>query len=455
MKINLVHFKTIAILITMLSSVSFATDDIKQYQNKFSSSDVLALFGQRVNYKDPTFYKTSWMDVNAQLNTNIECGRIQFATNITDTINKLKKMPEKIVKTFSQSFPALIDAAPILALCATDPILCAELKNLNLKLDFDIGLQTNACHAINKYVNNQADKGKMEAYNKTLQKCVNDRSGGNTDSMLEAMNYCQEKTDHNNVLVADIINKKFNSTISEAQSIIKSVLTSSGQYATQNDQDRYSILNAALGEMQLLVNGAVVPVLDNTGTVVNPDNVSQFFLAKATSLACDTNNLYKVVDKLVPSTASDPKVRYLENISLKSANKSLTKEDVNNLDDISIGNRDVICSFLGRSLALKSMDYFIADTSSAMNSVQNNDFIPEEIRKKYSDKSAQFFESLKNQINPEEAFPINIVRLQIANMAKLERVNNRTIGSMLTKESIKNAVILQTADSCDSVYTCK
>lgn len=433
-----------------------ATEDIENYQSKYTSSDILAAFGQQRTYNDPSPYRGSW-GIDAQLNTNIECGKIQFATNIDSTIKKLKNLPNKIIDYVHGSFPALIDALPILALCTTDPVLCAELKNLNLKLDMDIGLQTNSCYAINKYINNQADKGRMEAYNKALQACVSERSGGDPKNFLAAMNSCQDGQDAikpNNVLVADIINRKMNVTLTQAQDIIKSVLTSTGRFVTQNDHDRYSLLNAAIGETKLQVNGASIPILPENDIIISPNDVVQFLLAKSTQVSCDPSALYKSVNSLQQADSSDPSTRYLENIVYKSIKNSLVNDDVYNLDDVSKANKNIICSFLGRSLALKSLDYFISEISDAMNSVQNNDYIPDEIRKKYSDKSADFFVSLKSQMQPEEIYPINVVRMQIAKMAKMERMGNRALSASVTKEYIKNNAMIQLSDSCDSVYTC-
>lgn len=437
----------------LIAPFALATEDVQNYQSKFTSSDVLSAFGQQKTYNDPSPYRGSW-GVDAELKTNIECGKIQFSTNIKSTIDKLKKLPNKIIDYVNGSFPTLIESLPILALCTTDPVLCAELKNLNLKLDMDIGLQTNSCNAINKYINNQADKGKIEAYNKKLQSCVANESGGNKDNMLAAMNSCQENVNPNNVLVADIINRKMNATISQAQSIIKSVLSSTGRMVTQNDTDRYSLLNAAIGEMQLQVNGAIIPVLPENNIVISPNDVAQFLLAKSSQISCDPSDLYKSVNSLQQATSIDPSTRYLENIVYKSVKSSLVNNDVFNLDDISKSNKNIVCSFLGRAIALKSMDYFISEVSNAMNTVQSNDYIPDEIRKKYSDKSNEFFSSLKNQILPEEIYPINVVRMQIAKMAKMERASNRTLAASVTRESIKNNASIGLSDSCDSVYTC-
>ena len=444
------------LLFSLFFAASFqaaATEDIQNYQSQFTSDDVLSSFGQQRTYHDPLPYQGGW-GIDAQLNTNIECGKIQFSTNIQSTIDKLKKLPNAIIDYIGGSFPALIDAAPILALCSTDPVMCSELKNLNLKLDADIGLQTNSCNAINKYIDNQSDKGKMEAYNKELQSCVTQKSGGDPKQMLEAMNSCQNSVDPNNVLVADIINRKMNTTLTKAQNIIQSVLSSAGHMVTQNDNDRYALLNASLGEMQLQVNGGVVPVLPSNNTIISPNDVAQFFLARSSSIACDNNSLYNNVHSLQSSSSSDPSTRYLENILLKSFNTSLVDVDVTNLSDISKSNQNVICSFLGRSIALKSMDYFISDVSNSMNSVENNDYIPDPIRKKYSSKSAEFFTSLKEQLNPEESYPINVVRVQIANMAKVYRAENRALAATVTKQSLQNAEAIQVSDSCDSVYNC-
>ena len=296
------------LLFSLFFAASFhaaATEDIQNYQSQFTSDDVLSSFGQQRTYHDPLPYQGGW-GIDAQLNTNIECGKIQFSTNIQSTIDKLKKLPNAIIDYIGGSFPALIDAAPILALCSTDPVMCSELKNLNLKLDADIGLQTNSCNAINKYIDNQSDKGKMEAYNKELQSCVTQKSGGDPKQMLEAMNSCQNSVDPNNVLVADIINRKMNTTLTKAQNIIHSVLSSAGHMVTQNDNDRYALLNASLGEMQLQVNGGVVPVLPSNNTIISPNDVAQFFLARSSSIACDNNSLtgsYKTTCGLPSATS--------------------------------------------------------------------------------------------------------------------------------------------------------
>ena len=434
----------------LFSASTFASSE-DEIENKelFSSDDVVNLFGHQKQYEDPKIFHEN-LDMDASLSTNMDCGKIGFSTDITATLDKLKKIPENLLKNFSQGGPAIIAAAPMYLLCQMEPNLCAELKNLNLKLDMDIGLQTNVCHSINKFIDDKSEQGKLNAHSIAIKKCVTEHSQGDSSKMLSAMNECEENSNENSGLVTDILKRKLNSASTGTQKVMDSVFKSSNIY----DENEYQLLNTLFGEMQIESNGSLRPVIEKNHIVITSDDLSNYFLSKSIQISCDSSRLKQMIFRKTESENLDPKLKYIENIIYHQIQEKISIEDVHNLSDIHEKDRDILCQILGKSIAKDSIEYFSSQVMNSMNEIQKNDFVPESVRQSYSDKTKLFFMSLNSSLKTQEVFPIQVLRSELKQLADRDREENRLVGTSLSKESIRNETIKKLFDGCDSVYSC-
>ena len=428
---------------------SYATDDVSDNEKSFSSDDIISIFGKAQSYTRNT---GSNISINpGSIKTNMQCGQIQvdILNNFNQALSDLKQLPQKLVDQFGSNFSSLAAASPIIALCYSSPTLCAELKNLNLNLQQDIGLQTNMCQSIDNYVTDRSDQGRKESYDRALKSCIAQYSP--SMGVRNATYKCNSSVSENDVLVADVVNNKISSGLKASQNIIKSALTSTGALVTQNDQDRYKLLQASLGDMQIATNGSITPAFGDLK--LTPSDMSQNVMNNSQNLVCDLTNLKKSIDGNPVISAANDVDRYLQTILNQTITKNLSDYDVSNLKDLDSVDKDVICNSLARSLALEAIKNVAADNSNALDSVSSNAVIPDDVKSKILANANEFFKNVIKTSNKEDIIPVPVIKKELSKLAYLSRDSKRKLGVALTTSEISDAV--QSSKNCDSAVTCE
>lgn len=428
---------------------SYATDDVSDNEKSFSSDDIISIFGKVKYYNRNT---GSSVSINpGGIKTNMQCGQIQvdILNNFNQALSDLKQLPQKLVDQFGSNFSSLVGASPIIALCYSSPTLCAELKNLNLNLQQDIGLQTNMCQAIDSYVTDRSDQGRKESYDRALKACIAQYSP--SMGVRNATYKCNSSVSENDVLVADVVNNKITSGLKSTQNIIKSALTSAGSYATQNDQDRYKLLQASMGDMQIETNGSITPALADLK--MTPNDVSENIMSNSANLVCDLTNLKKSIDGTPVISSSNEADRYLQTFLNQTINRNLSDYDVSNLKDLDSVDKDVICNSLARSIAYETIKNVISDNSNALDSVTRNPVVPDDVKKKIVENANNFFKSLSESANNEDIIPVSVIKKELGKLAYLSRDSKRKLGVALTTSEISDTI--QGSKNCDSAITCE
>lgn len=442
-------FFIVSIFIMSYCSNSYATDDIGDNEKMFSSNDIIAMFGKAHVYANK---KGSNINFNpGTIQTNMQCGQIQFdiLNNFNQALSDLEKMPKKLVEQFSTNFSSLASAAPIIALCYSSPTLCAELKNLNLNLQQDVGLQTNMCESIDNYVTDRADQGRKESYDRALKSCISQNSP--SMGVRNATYKCNSSVSERDVLVADVVNNKMRSGLSGAQNIIESALTSTGALATQNDKDRYKLLQASLGDMQIDANGSITPALGDLK--MTPNDMSENVMHNSSNLVCDLANLKKSIDGSPVISSSNDVDRYLQTILNQTITKNLSDDDVNNLEDLDSVDKDVICNSLARSLAFETVKNIVSDNANALDSVTSNTVIPDDVKEKIISHANDFFNKVVKSSNNEDILPVPVIKKELGKLAYLSRDSKRKLGVALTATEVSDAI--ENSKNCDSAITCE
>ena len=446
MKRYYIKFVIVSLLINFKA---YSTDDVTNTQRVISSNEIITMFGQPQTYKKNT---GSSISINpGNIKTNMQCGQIQvdILNNFNQALSDLKQMPQKLVNQFGSNFSTLVAASPILALCYSSPTLCAELKNLNLNLQQDIGLQTNICQSIDTYVTDRADQGRKDAYDRTLKSCISEYSG--SMGVRNATYKCNKDVSENNVLVADVANNTVRNGVVASQNIIHSALTAGGAYLTQNDKDRYHLLKSSLGDMQLQANGSIVPAFGNLK--MTPNDINENILSNSQNIVCDLNSLRRATNGNLNISATYDSDLYLQNILSATIKKNLSEIDVSNLEDLDFVDRDVICNALSRSLSSEVVKIIISDNSNALSNVTNNAVIPEDVKNSIISKSNEFFNSLKKSSNNESLIPLPVIKKQLSKLAFQSRDTKRQIGVALSKGTVLEAS--KDMNNCDSFVTCE
>jgi hypothetical protein len=427
---------------------SYATDD-SDNEKFFSSNDIISIFGKTHFYNRNT---GSSISINpGNIKTNMQCGQIQvdILNNFNQALSDLKQMPQKLVDQFSTNFSSLAAASPIIALCYSSPTLCAELKNLNLNLQQDVGLQTNMCQSIDNYVTDRSDQGRKESYDRALKSCIAQFSP--SMGVRNATYKCNSSVSENDVLVADVVNNKISNGLKTTQNIIQSALTSTGSLVTQNDLDRYKLLKSSLGDMQIATNGSITPAFGDLK--LTPNDMSENVMNNSQNLVCNLNNLKKSIDGKPVISPSNDVDRYLQTILNQTINKNLSDYDVSNLQDLDFVDKEVICNSLARSLALETIKNVVADNSNALDSVTSNAVIPDDIKSKIVFNANKFFTSVIKTSSNEDIVPVPIIKKELSKLAYLSRDSKRKLGVALTTSEISEAV--QRSKNCDSAITCE
>lgn len=446
MKIKYVYF---CFLLFFFVINAYATDDVSDSEKSISSDDIISIFGKVQYYNRNTGSNVS---INpGSIKTNMQCGQIQvdILNNFNQALSDLKQLPQKLVDQFGSNFASLAAASPIIALCYSSPTLCAELKNLNLNLQQDIGLQTNMCQSIDSYVTDRSDQGRKESYDRALKACIAQYSP--SMGVRNATYKCNSSISENDVLVADVVHNKISSGLTSAQNVIKSALTSAGSYVSQNDQDRYKLLQASLGDMQIETNGSVTPALADLK--MTPNDVTQNVMNNSVNLVCDLTSLKKSIDGTPVISSSNDADRYLQTFLNQTISKNLSDSDVSNLNDLDSVDKDVICNSIARSVAYETLKSVISDNSVAVDSVARNPVIPDDVKKKIIANANNFFKSVTESANNEEIIPLPAIKKELTKLAYLSRDSKRKLGVALTTSEVSDAV--QGSKNCDSAVTCE
>lgn len=208
--------------------------------------------------------------LEAEFGAYVECGAIKFDGDFNAVLPDVSDVPQQL----AQAGTAVLSALPMLTVCHTSPSLCAELKNLNFRIDEQWDFQADLCKSMNGYIDDQAEKGEKESRARHVNRCVQELSGPEVPEaqrmdLAAAQRTCMDQDEP--YLAVDIAQGFITNAVShQPQKILKQALAATQTELSQNE-NFYEWLTAIGGEMELRHNGQIIPLFPPSGNLLAED----------------------------------------------------------------------------------------------------------------------------------------------------------------------------------------
>lgn len=394
-------------------------DDIIQYQgesNTKASDFAKDFFGGAREYSRSQNLDMGNVGIN--VGTTLDCGAIDVKANLKGEFDKIQQQIKQIIPS-SSDVPAFISRVAMLTTCYAYPTVCAELRHDFLSLKGNLNLRTQACQAMDKFIDNQADKGAMQLRAEAQAECMRTSNKDPATASAE----CQKQT---GLAIRDFqsgLNKRFTKN---KQKVLESIV----KFAQVNSGSMYNFLASFLGEIEVQSDGYWQPLFANG--MLRPNDVAQNFLAQGEDQVC--HNLSDIV-----SHKSIPADNILDQSIVVVAQSHITQDDLLNIEDLGSGDKALACSALGRSIAQTAAQKISAEGQAAVSSGLLNTAIPNGLRDEYRNRSDTAFLALRRTFKSEQIPPIDSVRKAIADLAYTTREKKRFIATQISGAKLQNS----------------
>ncbi|HYX31599.1 MAG TPA: hypothetical protein VE954_00705 [Oligoflexus sp.] len=437
------------LLSTIVCSTALAEKGVEYRgtERAYSSDEVIAILGKMKSYPAG---KAQNMGVNFQagVRSKLKCGNIRFDTNFQEILDQVNQLPGELKKQFKNLLPA----APMLALCYTSPTGCAEIKNLNLRLDQELRLLTDTCKSIDDYVTSTAEKGEIDGRKRSMQDCISSAVNGGK-SLAKAVSGCEANPPGGKYI--DIANAWLKETFTtNPQNFLEAAMNASGE-STGNaiGQENYAFLSSVMGETKILSGGKSVPVFPK-GSQKTSTLASNLF-GKGAAIACDRNKLSNIINGSYTFSASTDDERYNERKLVEVTQAKIDKTDHDNLFDLDTPDRAHACQSLGRSLGKEAMLLAAKEGEALAIKAIQNPLIPAELRQTYEQRINQVFPAMRESAATEQVKSVDELRRLIAILAKKQRQDRRLAAKSLSRGEISmDSLRTDSYEECDSDITC-
>jgi hypothetical protein len=440
------------LICTVSTPLVVQAEDYVGEKRTYSSADVLALLGKKKKFSAPEPFKLG-PEMSAKVNTSLQCGRLRFNYDMKSMIDKLKDFPEQLKKYVGNSGTAAMNAAPMLVLCYMSPTVCAELKNLNMRLDLDLKMMTDVCSAMDNYIGSQAEKGSKESKDRANNKCVNDQQERGV-TLQQALDHCNRNPPP--ALNVDIAKGWIQDTvISGPQKVLDSLLLASSQKTVGAvGEENYKFLAAVLGETKIQANGKILPMFP--AHVFVPSTLAGKMFQAAVDTTCNHQNLQAAIAGTFVPNSPDPEINFFQRRLFHVINDNIDKRDHNNLFDLDPPDQELMCNALGRAVGRVAILQTAADGESMAVIALQNPALPEDLRKMYESRVSQVFPAIREQAQTQPTKPIDELLKLLNKMSKLQREQRRlTAGTLSQGQMDLDTLYSQSIEDCDSDYTCK
>lgn len=409
-----------------------------RYQNEFSTGEESQrIFGFTTthNPKDPQLEAGGF---KFELGSQLECGNIDITANIMGQFEELQKQLQKLVPQNSKDAMALLKASAFTTMCYAYPTICAQLRHDWLSIQGKLNLRAQACAAVDKFIDAQADKGARQLQSEAVAACVSQKTQGGGD-VAAALSFCQ--TDPKaGLLFRDFQSGLLKEVSGEKQKVLKSILSFA------KDETSYEFLASFLGETQVGTDGGWMPLFEKG--LLRPADVSEVFMAKGQNAVC--GSLESILKgRYVASGVYETQVAQV-------AKQKLNLQTLADLRDLSPADRQMACLALGRALGKEAAWKAISRYESALSTGLLNTAIPEPLRAEYRDRAMTAFPALREALAGEAIPTVAQVRWDLAEFARLQRAKTRLVASETNRARLKNnRGDAQSASDCLDSLSCQ
>lgn len=452
-----------------MSSFAWAQSATTVYDESFSGSiseEVMAVLGPRDNLNlTPSAGRINLgIGLEAEFGAVVDCGAIKFEGDLQAALPDVSKLPEELAGA-AQTFVA---ALPMLTICHTSPSLCAELKNLNLRIDEQWSFQADLCKAMDGYIDEQAQEGMVESQRRWMNRCIQKKKEEEDMSPSEAERVCAEADEP--YLVGDIAQGFLDDAFSNGpQRIVEKALEATQTKLSKNPKF-YEFLVAVGGEMELRHNGEVMPLFPENGSL-QAEDLAKDIETSAKRLSCSSSLRFWVasvtdegnytpgeppsnVDSFVHvNLASDDAARFWLDEMFNVLNHEFTLREYENLHTLDTRDSNMMCQRMGRVLAAEVVRRLDDMTDSEVAQMDLNPKLPKEGRRilKNIEKSVDL---VRRNLEDESIPEIPAFRLELETAADVVRRRNRDTAGALSSGEERLQRALGDRPVCNSYRTC-
>ena len=432
----------LAVFFLLYSAQSYAQREYR-YKNEFSTgAEAERRFGISPyhNRHNPK------LDAGAfqfELGSKLECGKIDIAANVRGQFTELQEQLKALIPTKDTVGPFL-ERSAFITICYAYPTLCAQLRNDWLSIQGKLNLRAQACAAVDKFIDNQAEKGSRQLKSEAVASCVKNKVGkpvgdeweGNYDVSM-ALKFCQSET---GLPLRDFQTGVMRSFGNEKQKVLKSILSFA------KDETSYDFLSSFLGEIEVGTEGGWVPLFDKG--LLRPSDVADTFLTKGQGAVC--GQLESILNgRFVSSDVYETEVAVV-------VKRKLNAQTLADLNDLSNADRQIACLALGLAIGREAAQKAASRYESAMSAGLLNTAIPEPLRAEYRDRAISAFPAMRQALDGESIPSIGRVRSDLSEFARLQRAKTKILASETNRARLKNTMgDGQSASECADSLSCE
>jgi len=417
-----------------------------QYKNETSTTEeVTRLFGVPPPHSktDPSLNAGAF---KFELGSKLECGNIDINANLMGQFNELQAQLKSLVPKNAAEARKFITASAFTTVCYAYPTICAQLRHDWLSIQGKLNLRAQACAAVDKFIDSQADKGarqlKSEAHAACVEQARNaharsaDRFKGSFD-IGSALQRCQGST---GLAMRDFQTGVMRQMGSEKQRVLRSMLSFA------KDETAYDFLTTFLGEILINTDGGWEPLFDKG--LLRPADVADAFLTRGQALVC--NRLREIhTGRFVTSNTYESEVAAL----LK---RKVPAGALDDLDVLSGPDRRIACLALGRAVGREAALKASSRYESLVSTGLLNTAIPEALRDEYRDRTLAAFPALRAALESEDIPSVERVRADFAAFAAATRAKSALLASEANRGRLQNTINDRNAEAnCFDSLTCR
>jgi hypothetical protein len=412
------HILASLVVCLPFSKFAFAQSQF-QYKNDFSTTEEAQRafgFAPLSSKNDPSLNAGSF---KFDLGSKLECGKLDINANFRGQWQELQSQLRELIPNKNNA-PTYLTQGALLTVCYAYPTICAQLRHDWLSIQGKLNLRAQACAAVDKFIDSQADKGARQLRSEAQAACVREESLKRGVDMAMALKTCQTKT---GLAMRDFqtgVMRKFGN---EKQRVLRSIL------AFAKDETSYDLLTAFLGEILVNTDGGWEPLYDKG--LLRPADVADTFLTKGQGIACarlaDALN-----GRLVTSNTYETDV-------VAVIKRRFTRDVIEDLDVLSTPDRKIACLALGRAIGREAALRASARYESAVATGLLNTAIPEPLRDEYRARSLTAFPALRSAIESESIPSVEAVRADLAAFANVQRRKTALLAAAASRGRLKNA----------------
>lgn len=412
--------KSSLVLSVFYTSQAFSyNDELIQYRSDShtrASDFAQSFFGGSRDYDKAK--RIDMGTVGIEISSDLNCGQLDIKANIMGEFNNLQKQIKQMIPN-KENITGIMGSLAMISTCYAYPTICAELRHDFLSIKANLNLRSQACQAIDKYIDNQADKGAKQLQAEAQAACV---AKASTDPAT-AIEDCQNNTGLGIRDFQSGLEKKFTK---EKQKVLASIV----KFSQNSDAKTYEFLASILGEIEVQSNGYWKPLFAKG--MLKPNDVANEFLAEGEDKTC--SSLSDIVERRrnFGNTVFEKSV-------VETIRNRITKDDVSNVSDLNDGDKQLACTALGRSVGQIAAQKVSAEGEAIVSAGLLNTAIPNSLRDEFRTRSGTAFLALKKTVESEQIPSIDEVRNAISNLAYATREKNRIIAAQLSQSKIENS----------------